>query len=77
MHISFAIPAEIWEFILDFLDRKSLLQCQHTCHVWRQRVIEYVMTGKLKNRAFVSLFESDIYLHPLRLRRKCFRSSTG
>ena len=55
MHnLSLSLPSELWEFILDYLDRKSLLQCQHTCHAWRTIVLEYVMSGRLKNRAFVS-----------------------
>ena len=55
MHnLSLSLPSELWEFILDYLDRKSLLQCQHTCHAWRTIVLAYVMSGRLKNRAFVS-----------------------
>jgi len=53
MHnLSLSLPSELWEFILDYLDRKSLLQCQHTCHAWRTIVLAYVMSGRLKNRAF-------------------------
>ena len=34
-NISFIVPFEIWDIILDFLDTKSLLNFQYTCHTWR------------------------------------------
>lgn len=54
MHLSFPLPAEIWEKILDLLDTSSLLNCQHTCQEWRSIVLSYVLSGRLKNRALVS-----------------------
>ena len=54
MHVSFTLPAEIWEKILDLLDTNSLLSFQHTCHQWRNIILEYVMRGRLRNRALVS-----------------------
>ena len=55
MHPSLYLPNEIWELILDCLDTQALLNFQHTCHPWRQIVLSYVINGRLKNRAFVSL----------------------
>jgi len=54
MYLSTSLPAEIWEKILDLLDTRALLNCQHTCHEWRSMVLSYVLSGRLKNRALVS-----------------------
>ena len=52
-NISFIVPIEIWDIILDFLDTKSLLNFQHTCHTWRNIILDYVMRGRLRSRALV------------------------
>ena len=48
------IPTEIWENILDLLDSSSLLNFQNVCQEWYNITIQYVMSGRLKNRALVS-----------------------
>ena len=53
MHISFTFPPELWEKILDHLDTNSLLNFQHTCQSWRSTILDYIMRGRLKNRALV------------------------
>ena len=55
MHLSFSLPPEIWEIVLDHMDRRSLLNTQHVCRHWRNEVLNYAMNGRLKNRAFVGL----------------------
>ena len=52
-NISFIVPFEIWDIILDFLDTKSLLNFQHTCHTWRNIIHDYAMRGRLRSRALV------------------------
>ena len=49
------IPFEIWETILDILDRQDLLNFQNVCQEWYDVSIRYVMSGRLKNRAVVSI----------------------
>ena len=49
------IPFEIWETILDTLDRQDLLNFQNVCQEWYDVLIRYVMSGRLKNRAVVSM----------------------
>ena len=67
MHVSFTLPAEIWEEILDLLDTNSLLNFQHTCHTWRNIILEYIMRGRLRNHALVkhrlTLKENDLLHH--------------
>ena len=53
--ISFTVPFEIWDIILDFLDTKSLLNFQHTCHTWRNIIHDYAMRGRLRSRALVRI----------------------
>ena len=48
------IPTEVWERILDLLDSQSLLNFQNVCQEWYHITIQYVMSGRLKNRALVS-----------------------
>ena len=47
------IPTEVWENILDLLDSSSLLNFQNVCQEWYNIMIQYVMSGRLKNRAMV------------------------
>ena len=54
-NISFIVPIEIWDIILDFLDTKSLLNFQHTCHTWRNIILDYAMRGRLRSRALVRI----------------------
>ena len=54
MNISLILPAEILEIILDCLDSRGLLNFQHTCHAWREIVLNYIINGRLKNRSFIS-----------------------
>ena len=49
-----SIPTEIWEYILDLLDRDGLLSFQQVCNTWYEISMKYVMSGRLKNRALVS-----------------------
>ena len=49
------IPFEIWETILDKFDRQDLLNFQTVCQEWYYVSIRYVMSGRLKNRAVVSI----------------------
>ena len=49
------IPFEIWETILDKFDRQDLLNFQAVCQEWYYVSIRYVMSGRLKNRAVVSI----------------------
>ena len=51
------IPIEIWENILDILDTSSLLNFQQVCRDWYDILIQYVMSGRLKNRALVSSYD--------------------
>ena len=53
MYISLILPTEIWEIILDCLSSQGLLNFQHTCHAWREIVLNYIINGRLKNRSFV------------------------
>ena len=55
-NISFIVPFEIWDIILDFLDTKSLLNFQHTCHTWCNIIHDYAMRGRLRSRALVRIF---------------------
>ena len=49
------IPAEIWEHILDLIDdTNDLLNFQQVCRHWYDVLIQYVLNGRLKNRALVS-----------------------
>ena len=57
------LPYELWEKILDRLDQSALVAVQNVCHGWRETVIAYVMSGRLKNRAFVSL-TIGAYMYP-------------
>ena len=54
-NISFIVPFEIWDIILDFLDTKSLLNFQHTCHTWHNIIHDYAMRGRLRSRALVRI----------------------
>ena len=56
------IPTEIWENILDLLDSSSLLNFQNVCQEWYNTTIQYVMSGRLKNRALVSYLQYDVTL---------------
>ena len=47
------IPYEIWELILDSLQRQDLLNFQNVCLDWYDVAIRYVMSGRLRNRAVV------------------------
>ena len=48
------LPFEIWETILDLLARQDLLSFQNVCQEWHDVVIQYVLNGRLMNRAVVS-----------------------
>ncbi len=48
------LPIEIWEKLLDLLDRESLLSFQDVCLEWRKIVLAYIMSGRLGSRALVS-----------------------
>jgi hypothetical protein len=48
------IPAEIGEHMLDLLDTNGLLKFQQVCRYWYDVSIQYVLNGRLKNRALVS-----------------------
>ena len=54
-HIPITLPIEIWELILDLLDTKSLLNCQDTCHTYRNIIIDYVIRGRIRDRALVRI----------------------
>ena len=49
------LPYEIWEQILDLLDTPALLAFQKVCSAWRHTLLSYVMDGRLKSRALVSI----------------------
>ena len=49
------LPIELWECILDMLDTPGLLGFQQACQEWHDILINYVMSGRLKNRALVSI----------------------
>ena len=53
------IPTEIWEKILDLLDSTSLLNFQNVCKEWYDITIQYVISGRLKNRALVSIIHYE------------------
>ena len=55
------IPIEIWENILDILDTSSLLNFQQVCRDWYDILIQYVMSGRLENRALVSSYNKSIF----------------
>ena len=49
------LPYEVWEMILDLLDKtEDLLAFQRVCTDWREVLLSYVMDGRLKSRALVS-----------------------
>ena len=48
------IPFEIWETILDLFQRQDLLSFQKVCQEWHDVVVQYVLSGRLMNRAVVS-----------------------
>ena len=48
------VPFEIWETILDSLARQDLLSFQNVCQEWHDVVVQYVLSGRLMNRAVVS-----------------------
>lgn len=54
-HISFTLPIEIWELILDLLDTKSLLNFQDSCHTYRNIILDYVIRGRIRDRALVRI----------------------
>ena len=58
--VSLTLPIEIWELILDLLDTKSLLNFQHSCHTWRNIILNYVMRGRIRDRALVRIKALEI-----------------
>ena len=54
-HLSFTLPIEIWELILDLLDTKSLLNFQDSCHTYRNIILDYVIRGRIRDRALVRI----------------------
>ena len=57
-----SLPYELWEQILDRLDQAGLLSVQAACQRWKETVISYVMSGRLKSRALVSLCTCSVNL---------------
>ena len=50
------LPYEVWEMILDLLDKtEDLLAFQRVCNEWKEVLLSYVMDGRLKSRALVSV----------------------
>ena len=70
-HISFTLPIEIWELILDLLDTKSLLNFQDSCHTYRNIILDYVIRGRIRDRALVRIkimnFKTINFEHKLAL----------
>ena len=58
--VSLTLPIEVWELILDLLDTKSLLNFQHSCHAWRNIILNYVMRGRIRDRALVRIKALEI-----------------
>ena len=54
-HIPITLPIEIWELILDLLDTKSLLNFQDSCHIYRNIILDYVIRGRIRDRALVRI----------------------
>ena len=54
-HIPITLPIEIWELILDLLDTKSLLNFQHSCLTYRNIILDYVIRGRIRDRAMVRI----------------------
>ena len=54
-HIPITLPIEIWELILDLLDTKSLLNFQDSCHTYRNIILDYVIRGRIRDRALVRI----------------------
>ena len=54
-HIPITLPIEIWELILDLLDTKSLLNIQESCHTYRNIILDYVIRGRIRDRALVRI----------------------
>ena len=56
------LPYEVWEMILDLLDKtEDLLAFQRVCNEWKEVQFSYVMDGRLKSRALVSMLL--VFLH--------------
>ena len=70
-HLSFTLPIEIWELILDLLDTKSLLNFQDSCHTYRNIILDYVIRGRIRDRALVRIkimnFKTINFEHKLAL----------
>jgi len=49
----FLLPYELWEKLLDDLDRESLVSLQRSCHFLKEIVVTYIYSGRLGNRALV------------------------
>jgi len=48
------LPYEVWEMILDLLDKtEDLLAFQRVCNEWKEVLLSYVMDGRLKSRALL------------------------
>ena len=70
-HIPITLPIEIWELILDLLDTKSLLNFQDSCHIYRNIILDYVIRGRIRDRALVRIkipnFKTINFEHKLAL----------
>jgi len=57
------LPYEVWEMILDLLDKtEDLLAFQRVCNEWKEVLLSYVMDGRLKSRALAALVLTGVGL---------------